>query len=70
VASVLDMEQGGIRFAILKEPYLSTPEVDDASSGFAKNLLLGVVSSVAPFESRRKSERVRVAMNLIRLGLL
>ncbi|MCI4345754.1 MAG: recombinase family protein, partial [Thermoplasmata archaeon] len=68
VGAVLDMERCGIRFAILKEPYLSTPEHGDASSDFARGLLLSVTSSVAAFESRRKSERVRVAMREIHEG--
>jgi DNA invertase Pin-like site-specific DNA recombinase len=68
VGAILDLEKGGVRFSSLKEPYLSTPETDDASAAFARNLLLGVTASVAHFESRRKSERVRVAMREIREG--
>jgi DNA invertase Pin-like site-specific DNA recombinase len=68
VGSVLDMEKGGVRFASFKEPYLSTPDPQDATAGFARNLLLSVTASVAAFESRRKSERVRVAMRAIREG--
>jgi DNA invertase Pin-like site-specific DNA recombinase len=68
VGAILDLEKGGVRFASLKEPYLSTPETDDATASFARNLLLGVTTSVASFESRRKSERVRVAMREIREG--
>ncbi|MCI4317158.1 MAG: recombinase family protein [Thermoplasmata archaeon] len=68
VGAILDLEKGGVRFASLKEPYLSTPETNDATSAFARNLLLGVTTSVAAFESRRKSERVRVAMREIREG--
>ncbi len=62
------MEKGGVRFASFKEPYLSTPDSEDANAAFARNMLLGVVTSVAAFESRRKSERVRVAMREIREG--
>jgi len=68
VGAVLDMEKGGIRFVTLKEPYLSTPDPDDANAGFARNLLLGITSSVASFESRRRSERTRVAMGEIKAG--
>jgi DNA invertase Pin-like site-specific DNA recombinase len=68
VGSVLDMEKGGVRFASLREPYLSTPDPQDATAGFARNLLLSVTASVAAFESRRKSERVRVAMGEIKAG--
>lgn len=68
VGAVLDLERQGIRFVTLKEPYLSTPDPEDTNAGFARNLLLGVVTSVAAFESRRKSERVRVAMREIRAG--
>jgi DNA invertase Pin-like site-specific DNA recombinase len=68
VGSVLDMEKGGVRFASFKEPYLSTPDPQDATAGFARNFLLSVTASVAAFESRRKSERVRVAMREIKAG--
>jgi DNA invertase Pin-like site-specific DNA recombinase len=68
VGSVLDMEKGGVRFASFKEPYLSTPDPQDATAGFARNLLLSVTASVAAFESRRKSDRVRVAMQEIKAG--
>jgi len=68
VGSVLDMEKGGVRFTSLREPYLSTPDPQDATAGFARNLLLSVTASVAAFESRRKSERVRVAMREIKAG--
>lgn len=68
VGSVLDLETDGLRFVTLKESYLSTPDPDDANAGFARNLLLGVVTSVAAFEPRRKSERVRVAMREIKAG--
>jgi DNA invertase Pin-like site-specific DNA recombinase len=68
VGAILDLEKAGLQFASLKEPYLSTPEGDDATTSFARNLLLGVTASVAQFESRRKSERVRVAMREIREG--
>jgi DNA invertase Pin-like site-specific DNA recombinase len=68
VAAVLDLEKVGVSFQSLKEPYLSTPDPTDANAGFARNLLLGVTTSVAAFESRRKSERVRVAMREIKEG--
>ena len=68
VGAILDLEKRGVRVVTLKEPYLSSPRADDANSAFARNLLLGVVSSLATFESRRKSERVRVAMRDLREG--
>jgi DNA invertase Pin-like site-specific DNA recombinase len=68
VGAILDLEKAGLSFQSLKEPYLSTPPADDANAAFARNLLLGVTTSVAAFESRRKSERVRVAMREIREG--
>ena len=66
VDAILDLEKLGISFCSLKEPYLATPT--DSASEFARNLLLSTLSSVAAFESRRKSERVRVAMKEIREG--
>jgi DNA invertase Pin-like site-specific DNA recombinase len=68
VGAILDLEKAGVSFQSLKEPYLSTPPPDDANAAFARNLLLGVTTSVAAFESRRRSDRVRVAMREIREG--
>jgi len=68
VGAVLDLEKVGVSFQSLKEPYLSTPDPIDANAGFARNLLLGVTTSVAAFESRRRSERTRVAMGEIKAG--
>lgn len=68
VGRLLDLEKVGIGFLALKEPYLSTPDPNDASAVFARNLMLGVASSVAAFESRRRSERTRVAMRAIKEG--
>jgi hypothetical protein len=62
------MEKSGVQFASFREPYLSTPDLDDANASLARNLLLGGVTSLAEFGSRRKSERVRVGMREIREG--
>jgi DNA invertase Pin-like site-specific DNA recombinase len=68
IDAILDLEKGGVTFHSLKEPYLDTPTV--AGGAFdVRGLLLSVTSLVAGFESRRRSERVRVAMAELKAGL-
>jgi DNA invertase Pin-like site-specific DNA recombinase len=67
IDAILDLEKGGVTFHSLKEPYLDTPAA--AGGAFdARGLLLSVTSLVAGFESRRRSERVRVAMRELKEG--
>jgi DNA invertase Pin-like site-specific DNA recombinase len=67
IDAILDLEKGGVTFHSLKEPYLDTPT--GAAGAFdVRGLLLSVTSLVAGFESRRRSERVRVAMRELKEG--
>jgi len=67
IDAILDLEKGGVTFHSLKEPYLDTPT--GAVVAFdVRGLLLSVTSLVAGFESRRRSERVRVAMRELKEG--
>lgn len=67
IDAILELEKGGISFHSLKEPYLDTPT--EARGAFdVRGLLLSVTSLVAAFESRRRSERVQVAMDDRRSG--
>lgn len=64
--TILDLEAAGVRFHSLKEPTLDTP--DDGRPNLGRDVLLAILPVIAAFESRRKSERVRVAMREIREG--
>lgn len=65
--AILDLEKAGVRFHSLKEPMLDTPE--DGQSNLGRDVLLALLPVIAAFESRRRSERVRVAMREIKSGL-
>lgn len=64
--TILDLERTGVRFHSLKEPTLDTP--DDGRPNLGRDGLLALLPVIASFESRRRSERVRVAMREIREG--
>lgn len=64
--AVLDLERLGVAFHSLKEPTLDTPE--DGNPNLGRDVLLALLPVIASFESKRRSERVRVAMREIRDG--
>ncbi len=64
--AVLDLENSGVLFHSLKEPQLDTPA--DGVSNLGRDVLLALLPVVAAFESKRQSERVRVAMREIKAG--
>lgn len=64
--AVLDLERLGVAFHSLKEPTLDTPE--DGKPNLGRDVLLALLPVIASFESKRRSERVRVAMREIREG--
>ncbi|MGI0130822.1 MAG: recombinase family protein, partial [Thermoplasmata archaeon] len=64
--AVLDLEKLGVAFHSLKEPTLDTPE--DGRPNLGRDVLLALLPVIASFESKRRSERVRVAMREIREG--
>jgi DNA invertase Pin-like site-specific DNA recombinase len=64
--SVLDLERLGVAFHSLKEPTLDTPE--DGKPNLGRDVLLALLPVIAAFESKRRSERVRVAMREIKEG--
>ncbi len=63
---ILDLEKLGIRFHSLKEPMLDTPA--DGKPNLGRDVLLALLPVIASFESKRRSERVRLAMKEIREG--
>lgn len=64
--AVLDLEKVGISFHSIKEPTLDTPE--DGKPNLGRDVLLALLPVIAAFESKRRSERVRVAMAEIKSG--
>ncbi len=64
--AILDLEKRGVRFHSLKEPMLDTPE--DGRPSLGRDVLLALLPVIAAFESKRRSERVRVAMREIAAG--
>jgi len=66
VQSIEDLEAHGVKFHSLREPTLDSSE--DGTPNMGRDLLRAILPAIAAFESRRKSERVRVAMREIREG--
>lgn len=66
VGSIEDLERLGVRFHSLKEPQLDSG--DDDSPNLARELLRGILPTIAAFEARRRSERTRLAMQEIKSG--
>ena len=64
--AVLDLEKLGVSFHSLKEPTLDTPE--DGRPNLGRDVLLALLPVIASFDSKRRSERVRVAMRELREG--
>ena len=63
--AILDLERLGIKLHFLKDPALDTP---DGGPSFGRDILLALLPVIAAFESRRRTERVRVALREIREG--
>jgi DNA invertase Pin-like site-specific DNA recombinase len=66
VGSIEELEALGVRFHSLREPTLDSAE--DGSPSVARDLLRAVLPVISSFESRRKSERTRLAMRELREG--
>ncbi len=64
--AILDLERLGVKFHSLKEPTLDTP--DDGVPNLGRDVLLALLPVIAAFESKRRAERVRLALNEIRSG--
>jgi DNA invertase Pin-like site-specific DNA recombinase len=66
VATIEDLEAVGVRFHSLREPNLDSSE--DGTPNMGRDLLRAILPVIASFESRRRSERTRVAMREIKAG--
>lgn len=66
VATIEELEALHVRFHSLREPALDSSE--DGTANMGRDLLRAILPVIATFESRRRSERVRVAMKEIKEG--
>ncbi len=66
IDAVLDIERRGVKFHSLKEPMLDTPE--EGKPDIGRQLLLSILPVIATFESQRRRDRVRLAMEAIKKG--
>jgi DNA invertase Pin-like site-specific DNA recombinase len=66
VEAVWELERRGVRFHSLREPLLDTP--DDGRPNLGREVLLALLPVLASWESRRRSERVRVAAQEVKEG--
>lgn len=66
VETIWGLEKSGIRFHSLKEPLLDTPE--NGKPNLGREVLLALLPVLAAWESRRRSERTRLAMSELRDG--
>jgi DNA invertase Pin-like site-specific DNA recombinase len=66
VGSIEALEKLGIRFHSFKEPQLDSGE--DESPNLGRDLLRGILPTIAAFEAMRRSDRTRVAMREIKSG--
>jgi len=66
IDAIFDLEKVGVAFHSMKEPFLDTPTRGERNLG--RELLLGICPTIASFESIRRGERVRIAMEEIRQG--
>jgi DNA invertase Pin-like site-specific DNA recombinase len=66
VSAIEELESVGIHFHSLREPMLDSPE--DGTPNMGRDLLRAILPVISAFESRRRSERVRVALAEIKAG--
>ncbi|HEV2449660.1 MAG TPA: recombinase family protein [Thermoplasmata archaeon] len=66
IGSIEELELLGVGFHSFREPTLDSGE--DGSSNLARDLLRGILPTIAAFEAQRRSDRTRVAMQEIKQG--
>ncbi len=66
VRSIEDVEAHGVKFHSFKEPMIDSSE--DGSANIGRDLLRAILPVIATFESRRRAERVTVAMRELKEG--
>lgn len=66
VRSIEEVEARGVKFHSFKEPMIDSSE--DGSPNMGRDLLRAILPVIATFESRRRAERVSVAMRELKEG--
>jgi DNA invertase Pin-like site-specific DNA recombinase len=66
IATVEDLEAHGILFHSFREPMIDSSE--DGTPNMGRDLLRAILPVIASFESRRRADRVQVAMNDLKAG--
>lgn len=66
IENIWELERHGIHFHSVKEPAIDTP--GDGGDDLGRNILRAILPIISSFESRRRSERVKVAMIEIKSG--
>lgn len=66
VGSIEELELLGVRWHSFKEPQLDSSA--DGSPNLGRDILRGILPTIAAFEARRRSERTRLAMAEIKSG--
>ena len=66
VLAIEDLEAKGVRFHSFKEPMIDSTE--DGGPNMGRDILRAILPVIAAFESRRRAERVRVAMRELKEG--
>ena len=66
VLAIEDLEAKGVRFHSFKEPMIDSSE--DGGPNMGRDILRAILPVIAAFESRRRAERVRVAMRELKEG--
>ena len=64
--AILDLEANGVLFHSAKEPSLETPE--DGRLNIGRAVLLALLPAISSFGSKRRDERVRMAMAELQSG--
>jgi DNA invertase Pin-like site-specific DNA recombinase len=66
VGSIEQLEKAGILFHSFREPQLDSGE--DGAPNLARDILRGILPTLAAFEAMRRSDRTKVAMEELRSG--
>ena len=66
VRSIEDIEAHGVKFHSFREPMIDSSE--DGTPNMGRDLLRAILPVIATFESRRRAERVSVAMRELKEG--
>ena len=66
IENIWQLESTGVHFHSMKEPAIDTP--DNGQEDIGRTILRAILPIIASFESKRRSERVRLALSEIKAG--